>query len=107
MIAKRNNMGFTLMELLVAMAVVSIVMAAVVSAYQLQVRGKNTQDALTDMNQTARAALEIMTYEIRTAGCDPNRTSDAGIVQTATTASQLDITMDIGNGASFEPDGDT
>jgi len=78
----------------------------VVSAYQLQVRGKNTQDALTDMNQTARSALEIMTYEIRTAGCDPNRTADAGIVQATTTATQLDITMDIGDGASFEPDGD-
>lgn len=104
MIGKRKNMGFTLIELLVAMAVVSIVMAAVVSAYQLQVRGKNTQDALTDMNQTARSALEIMTYEIRTAGCDPNRTADAGIV--TADASQLDITMDIGDGASFEPDGD-
>lgn len=107
MIAKRNNTGFTLIELLVAMAVVSIVMAAVVSAYQLQVRGKNTQDALTDMNQTARSALEIMTYEIRTAGCDPELTADAGIVQATTNAAQLDFTMDIGDGASFEPDGDT
>jgi len=104
MIGKRKNMGFTLIELLVAMAVVSIVMAAVVSAYQLQVRGKNTQDALTDMNQAARAALEIMTYEIRTAGCDPELTADAGI--TVAAANQLDFTMDIGDGASFEPDGD-
>lgn len=104
MIGKRGNKGFTLIELLVAMAVVSIVMAAVVSAYQLQVRGKNTQDALTDMNQTARAALEIMTYEIRTAGCDPELTADAGI--TVAAANQLDFTMDIGDGASFEPDGD-
>ncbi len=78
MIGKRKNMGFTLIELLVAMAVVSIVMAAVVSAYQLQVRGKNTQDALTDMNQTARSALEIMTYEIRTAGCDPESYGGCG-----------------------------
>jgi len=94
-----------MVELLVAMAVVSIVMAAVVSAYQLQVRGKNTQDALTDMNQTARAALEIMTYEIRTAGCDPTRSAGATITLAA--ANQLDFTMDIGDGASFEPDGDT
>jgi type IV pilus assembly protein PilW len=107
MIAKQHNQGFTIIELLVAMAVVSIVMAAVVSAYQLQVRSKNTQEALTDMNQTARAALEIMTHEIRTAGCDPNRTAGAGIIQAATNANQLSFTMDIGDGASFEPDGDT
>lgn len=92
------------MELLVAMAIVSIVMVAIVSAYQLQVRGKNTQDALTDMNETARAALEIMAHEIRTAGCDPNRTANAGIV--VANPNQLDFTMDIGDGASFEPDGD-
>ena len=99
-----QNEGFTLMELLVAMAIVSIVLAAVVSAYELQVRGKNTQDALTDMNETARAALEIMTHELRTAGCDPNRAANAGI--TGAAANRFDITMDIGDGATFEPDGD-
>ena len=64
------NRGFTLVELLVAMAIASIVMAVVVTAYQVQVRGKNTQAALNDMNQTTRAALEVMTNEIRTAGFD-------------------------------------
>jgi len=100
-----NNQGFTLMELVVAMAIVSIVMTAVVSVYQLQIRGKNTQDALTDMSQTTRAALEIMTHEIRTAGCDPRRTAGAGIV--TANDDELRFTMDIGDGASFEPDGDT
>jgi len=99
-----KNQGFTLIELLVAMAIVSIVMTAVVSAYQLQVQSKNTQDALTDMNQTARAALEIMAHEMRTAGCDPERTANAGVV--VANANRLDFTMDIGDGASFEPDGD-
>ena len=101
---QRHNRGFTLMELLIAMAIVSIVMIAVVSAYQIQVRGKNTQENLTDMNQAARAAMEIMVHEIRTAGCDPNRTAGAGI--TVMAANQLDFSMDIGDGASFEPDGD-
>jgi type IV pilus assembly protein PilW len=73
------NTGFTLVELLVAMAAASIVMVAVVSAYQVQVRSKNTQEVLTDMNQTARAALEIMTHEIRMAGCDPTLTAGAGM----------------------------
>jgi len=103
-----GNRGFTLIELLVAMALTSIVMAAVVSAYQVQVRGKNTQEALTDMNQTARAALEIMTHEIRTAGCDPNRTANAGVL--IANANQLSFTMDIGNLAApaaqrFQPNG--
>lgn len=102
-----KNKGFTLIELLVAMAITSIVMAAVVSAYQLQVRGKNTQEALTDMNQTARAALEVMTNEIRSAGLDPLNTLPMGAGILNPTANQLRIIMDIGDGASLQPDGDT
>lgn len=101
----KTDKGFTLIELLVAMAIASIVMVAVVGAYQVQVRGKNTQEALTDMNQTARAAMEIMVGEIRLAGCDVLKTSGATIL--AANANQLSFTMDIGDGASFQPDGDT
>jgi type IV pilus assembly protein PilW len=100
-----NNQGFTLIELLVTMAIASIIMAAVVSAYELQVRGKNTQEALTDMNQTLRTALEIMTSEIRTAGFDdaPPSAPLAGILIANT--NQLQFTRDIGDGASLASDG--
>jgi len=97
--------GFTLIELMVTMAIASIIMAAVVSAYQVQVRSKNTQEALTDMNSSTRAAMEIMVHELRTAGCDPDGTAGAGIVNAG--ANSVSFTMDIGNtaGTSFEPDG--
>jgi type IV pilus assembly protein PilW len=102
---RSDNFGFTLIELMVAMAAGAILMAAVVSAYQVQVRSKNTQEALTDMNNTVRTALEIMVHELRTAGCDPNNTDTAGIVNAG--ANDLTFTMDIGNtaGNSFQPDG--
>jgi type IV pilus assembly protein PilW len=102
--SSKNN-GFTLIELLIAMAIASIVMAAVVSAYQLQVRGQNTQEALTDMNQSARAALEIMTTEIRSAGLNPLRVPGLAGILTAKD-DQLNFTMDLGDGASFQADGD-
>lgn len=101
-----SNKGFTLIELLVAMAIASIVMGAVVSAYQLQVRGKNTQEALTDMNQTLRTALEIMTTEIRTAGFDTVDTAAAVAGIITATATELRFTRDIGDGVTLEPDGD-
>ncbi|HSM75405.1 MAG TPA: prepilin-type N-terminal cleavage/methylation domain-containing protein, partial [Desulfobacterales bacterium] len=94
------NTGFTLVELLVAMAAASIVMVAVVSAYQVQVRSKNTQEVLTDMNQTARAALEIMTHEIRMAGCDPTLTAGAGIL--IANPNELRFSMDIVDPAAPE-----
>ncbi|MEE4111298.1 MAG: prepilin-type N-terminal cleavage/methylation domain-containing protein [Desulfobacteraceae bacterium] len=102
---RSDQFGFTLIELMIAMVIGSILMVAVVSAYQIQVSSKNTQEALTDMNTTARAALEIITHELSTAGCDPNNTDTAGIVNA--TANDLTFTMDIGNtaGNSFRPDG--
>ena len=72
--------GFTLIELMVAMAMASIVMIAIASTYTVQVRAKNAHEILTDMNQTARAALEVMTHEIRMAGLDPLDTAGAGII---------------------------
>jgi type IV pilus assembly protein PilW len=102
---RSDHSGFTLIELMIAMVIGSIMMVAVVSAYQIQVGSKNTQEALTDMNTTARAALEIMTKELSTAGCDPNNTGVAGIVNAA--ANDLTVSMDIGNtaGNSFRADG--
>ena len=102
---KMKNSGFTLVELMVAMAISSIVIGAVATTYQLQVRSKNTQEALTDMNQTVRTAMEVMTREIRTAGCDPEETAGATIVTPG--ANQISFTRDIINtaGDSFEPDG--
>lgn len=92
----KKNQGFTLIELMVAMVIASIVMTVVVAAYQLQVRSKNLQAVLTDMNQTARAALEIMTSEISKAGFDPNNDpSNAGIL--IAQANRLAFSMDIGD----------
>lgn len=109
MMKQMDTRGLTLIELLVAMAVVSIIMAAVVSAYQLQVRGKNTQEAVTDMNETARAALEIMTNEISAAGHDPQDAFPMGWGIQVANPNQLRITMDIGGSPAPQPllpDGD-
>lgn len=100
-----DNKGLTLVELMVVVAITSIFLGAVISAYQVQVRSKNTQEAITDMNTTARAAMEIITHELRTAGCDPDGVAGAGIVNAG--ANTITFTMDIGNtaGTSFQPDG--
>ncbi|WP_419656475.1 prepilin-type cleavage/methylation domain protein [Desulfosarcina variabilis str. Montpellier] len=101
-----SNKGFTLIELLVAMAVASIMMAVVVATYQVQVRGKNTQEAMTDMNQTMRGAMEVMINEICKAGFDtvPASSAIAGIL--LADSNQLRFTMDISNGVDRTPDGD-
>ncbi len=63
--------GFTLVEMLVAMAVGSIVMVSIYTAYVNHQRSHVTQQLVVDMQQNARAALSLMKREIRMAGYDP------------------------------------
>jgi type IV pilus assembly protein PilW len=93
-----KNSGFSLIELLVAMAIASIVMAAIFLAYQVQVTGKISQENTLDMNQGTRAGLEQMASDIRIAGCDPTGNAAAGFKTATSTA--LEITMDISGGGN-------
>jgi len=63
--------GFTLLELLVSMTIALVVMAAVYSTYSTQQRSYIKQDQLAGVQQNIRAALYIMTKDIRMAGYDP------------------------------------
>lgn len=76
----KKSQGVTLIELLIALAVGSIVIAAIYSVYITQVRGQLTQQAALEMQQGLRAALTIMEQEIRTAGADPMGAAGAGII---------------------------
>jgi len=100
-----KNSGFSLIEILVAMAIGSIAMAAIFLAYQVQVRGKISQENVLDRNHNTRAALELIASDIRMAGCDPIGTAAAGFV--TATSTTLEVTMDISCGvACYESDGD-
>ena len=90
---KRKNNGFTVVELIMAMATAGIVMAAIYTTYQVQVRGKRSQEMITDMQQSARAAFTIMEREIRLAGCDPTGSAKAGIL--IATPTEIGFTLDI------------
>lgn len=93
--------GFSLVELLVAMAIGSIVMAAIFAVFQTQVRGQITQEVTLEMQQGARAALEIMGKEIRSAACDP--TASAGAAILIAERARLRFTMDIVDFAGNAP----
>ncbi len=74
-----SGLGFTLVELLITMAIASVVMLAAFKAFESQSRVTNTQRAVVEQHQNARAAIQIMTKEIQNAGSDPvNFTVKAG-----------------------------
>ena len=69
-----SQKGFSLIELMVTVAIASILMAGIYTFYHQQLKTHVTQQQLVDMQQDARAAMYMMTREIRMAGYDPQNT---------------------------------
>lgn len=85
--------GFTLVELMITLLISSIVLGSVFIVYSNQQKTYVDSEHLADMQQNLRAALLIMTSEIREAGCDPTEKSGAGIVSAS--KSHFRFTRDI------------
>lgn len=101
----KKNEGFTIIELLVAMAISLIVMTAIYSSYRTQQKSYILQEQIANMQQNLRSAMFFMAREIRMAGCDPTNNSGAGI--TTFTSGTFGFTMDIRSTAPESPyDGD-
>ena len=71
-VAKMTNKGgYTIVELLVAIAISGIFMGAIYSAYTSQQRATLGQEQVSAMQRNLRSAMYFMEKEIRMAGCDP------------------------------------
>jgi type IV pilus assembly protein PilW len=95
--------GFTLVELLVAMAMAVIVMTALYSTFKSQQDSYVNQEVVAEMQQNLRAALYMMARDIRIAGYDPTELADAGIVSAG--PDSINFTFDINDGIDNDADG--
>ena len=104
---KKDNRqkGFTLIELMVAMAISGMLMAVVAMAYTGQNKSNNAVQDISSLQQDMRSALQLMAREIRMAGYDPTGDADAGIV--LATSTDFQFTLDINDGAGGDSDGAT
>jgi type IV pilus assembly protein PilW len=104
----RKNSGFTMVELLVVLAVTSIVLSLMYQVYHSQLKSHTTQQELVEMQQNLRATLYLMEREIRMAG---HHGPNGGVADPSVTIAQVDniaFAMDITGGTTLEPsDGDT
>ena len=93
--------GFTLIELLIAMALALVVITSLSSAFISQRKTYGVQEQITEMMQGTRAAMDIISREVKMAGYDP---TGAGIVGIPYSATQLQIRADLnGDGDTADP----
>ena len=78
--------GFTLVELLVALAVGAIVLTAIYSVYGGLTRSYTTQNVAADMQQVVRAGIDFMVEDIIRAGLNPNGAIGIGILVATSTS---------------------
>jgi type IV pilus assembly protein PilW len=89
-----SSRGFTITELLVAMAISSVVMASIYSSFYSQQKSAVLQNEVAAMQQNLRSAMYFMEREIRMAGYNPSGEPGVGI-QAGFAANTLRFTMDL------------
>ena len=85
--------GFSLIELITALGISGIVLGAITATFISQSRSYNAQEQINGMQQSARAAMDMMTREARMAGYDPTSVGTFGVV--ACSATGIQITADV------------
>jgi len=109
MIACSKKNGFTLVELLIAMAVAAIVLTLIDQAYISQLKSHTTQQAVVEMHQNLRAALYVMERDVRMAGFNPlGSPAIGGITDNGGgwTSNSIKFTMDLTGGETDTVDND-
>lgn len=71
---QKSDKGFSLVELMIALAVSSIVMAGVYSTYSLQSKTYTTQRDISQIQQNLRGAGNVLAWDIQNAQRDTNPT---------------------------------
>ena len=75
----KGKRGFSLNELIVALAIMSLVSAAIYGVFSFSSRSYAIQGVTADVQQSVRAAMEMMLQDIRAAGLDPRASGNFGI----------------------------
>ncbi len=76
---KNNEQGFTMVEIMVALAISLILMGIAVKIFLVQQKAYNVQGQLSEMQQNIRAATDMIVRETKMAGYDPIETGFNGI----------------------------
>jgi len=75
----KGEKGFSLIELLVSLVIMSVVSLAIYGVFSVSGRTYTTQNVTAGVQQSMRSAMEVMLQDIRVAGLDPTASGNFGI----------------------------
>lgn len=90
--AATRHSGFTLVELMITVAIASIFLAAVIQLFISTNQINAVQEQIAGTQQSIRVAMEIMSRDLRMAGLDPVGGNGAGFTTGADDNSDTDST---------------
>lgn len=94
----KKTRGFSLVELMIAMAVGLVVLGAAYGIFTSQNKTLKAQEQIVELQQNVRAAMGMITRDVRRAGYNPQRATFSGLTVGAT---QIEIRADFdGNGST-------
>lgn len=94
---KNNENGFTLIETMASIAIGMFVLAIAFSMFYVQRKAFTLQEQIVEMNQNARAALNMISVDVRMAGYNAGGTmsvSEAGTITFSIDTDSITYTLD-------------
>ena len=85
----RTDAGFTMLELLLVIGVISIVLGAIVGSFDNMSRFFTRENVKADTQKKARFGLDFMIQDIQLAGLNPYEMAGGGILAATPTSLQL------------------
>jgi len=99
----KNKKGFTVIELLISLAIMSVALTSIYGLYMSYVRVYTTEGVTSQVQQGVRAGMNMMVRDVRMAGLDPTRTGSFGIVEAAPQSIRFTADRDM-DGEIDDPD---
>ncbi len=89
-----NQAGYTLLELLVSVALGGIILGTLTTSFISQSKSYDAQEQINEMQQTTRSVMDMMIREIRMAGYRPDGGSFNGVETCSATSVQVKADWD-------------
>lgn len=101
-ISYKKTDGFTLIEMLMALAITGIIMAAMFMVFSSMSKSMSGENVRISLQQGLRSAVNIIAFDIRQAGLDPFKKGDFRIIKAK--SDEIEFNSDINVNGYFETD---